>query len=62
MQVACTSREVDMAFISEFPDGWLLPCKCFFFFNVYLFDCFGSQGFPGGSVVKILLANARDAG
>ena len=51
-----------MAFISEFPDGWLLPCKCFFFFNVYLFDCFGSQGFPGGSVVKILLANARDAG
>ena len=33
-----------------------------FFFNVYLFDCFGSQSFPGGSVVKILLANARDAG
>ena len=33
-----------------------------FFLNVYLFDCFVSQGFPGGSVVKILLANERDAG
>ena len=38
------------------------PINAFFKKNVYLFDCFGSQGFPGGSLVKILPGNERDAG